>query len=529
MISLVKYSCLIVHSLFLFGCDTGPMGDSDEDLSLGHMESETIHKKRLGHLITRDTLIINPTGYTPLAAELKLETTQPVQVELEIESRNNDEENLIHRFKEIATSFTLPVLGLYASHSNILHIRFYDSGNQLLGEETRMIDTPELFLEPPNIDIIVNTERKKSGMNLVSFSGRTSPPLPQIPFIFDQYGNIRWYANFGNHPTLNGLNYDVGVERLQNGNFYFGDKNSERIIEIDMLGRVVNEWLLDGYSFHHNVLELPSGNFLVTVSRHGISTVDDHIIEIDRSTGIIANVWDLRESLNYRRRQASNRRDWFHGNGLAYDEEKDAIIVSGRNQGTVKLTRNNEVIWIFARHRGWQQSGEGEDLKAKLLQPLDAKGIPITDLSLLAGYTNHPEFTWPWNQHAPKLTPQGTLFLFDNGYYRNSISWGPTFSRAVEYQIDEEAMTVQQVWEYGRERGRATYAARVSDVDYHPYANTVIFMPGDISDENGRSGRMVEVDYTTKEVVYEAIIHKPYVDYFIFHRMERLPIYPHEQ
>ncbi len=527
MTSIVKYSYILFVLIFLFGCDAGPMVHSDSDVLLDQRESELVYQKSLGHLIMRDTLILNPTGYTPLSAELKLETTQPVQVELEIESPYKNEEHLIHRFKEISTSLTLPVLGLYASHTNILHIRFYDSGNQLLGGETRMIDTQELFIEPPTIDVIVNTKRKKPGMNLVSFSGRTNPSLPQLPFMFDQYGHIRWYADMKGHPILNGLTYDVGVERLQNGNFYFGDKHTDRIFEMDMLGRVVNQWLLEGYSFHHHVLELPSGNLLATVSLDGIPTIEDHIIEIDRNSGNIANVWDLRESVYSRHRLGGNPRDWFHGNGLAYDEEQDAIIVSGRNRGTVKLTRDNEVIWIFAQHRAWSQTEDGMDLKTKLLQPLDANGRPITDLRVLAGYSNHSDFLWPWTQHAPKLTPQGTLFLFDNGYYRNYTEVGPRFfSRAVEYRIDEDAMTVQQVWEYGRERGNSTFAARVSDVDYHPDENTVAFMPGDIFDEHGRSGRIVEVDHITKDVVYEAILHKRWVVYFMFHRMERLSIYP---
>jgi len=110
--------------------------------------------------------------------------------------------------------------------------------------------------------------------------------------------------------------------------------------------------------------------------------------------------------------------DWFHGNGLAYDQENDAIIVSGRYQGTVKLTRNNELIWILAPHRGWKRAGDGTDLKTKLLQPLDANGDPITDLRVVSGYSDHSDFAWPWNQHSPKLTPQGTLFVFDNGYQK---------------------------------------------------------------------------------------------------------------
>lgn len=524
-----KYSILLFVPIFIFGCDTGPMVSSDTEMSLDPLEPEVVYQKSLADLITHDTLILNPSGSVPLAAELQLETTQPVQVELEIESPYENEEHLIHRFKDINTSFVLPVLGLYASYNNILHIRLYDSGDQLLGGETRMIDTPELFTEPPTIDVIVNTGRKKPGMNLVGFYGRTSPSIPQLPFIFDQYGHIQWYADFQNHPTLNRLYYGNGVERLKNGNLYFVDGIRSRIVEMDMLGKVVNQWRLFGYSPHHHVLELPNGNLLVTVNRTGISTILDYVVEIDRNTGLIENVWDLRESLDSRRLILwTNPMDWFHGNGLAYDQENDAIIVSGRYQGTVKLTRNNELIWILAPHRGWKRAGDGTDLKTKLLQPLDANGDPITDLRVVSGYSDHSDFAWPWNQHSPKLTPQGTLFVFDNGYQKNYNQPGPIFSRAVEYRIDEEAMTVQQIWEYGRERGRATYAAGASDVDVHPDENTVVFMPGDIYDENGRSGKTIEVDYTTKDVVYEAILHKPYLgdQNIIFHRMERLSIYP---
>ncbi len=481
----------------------------------------------LKHLITSESLILNPTGYTPLSAELTLKTAQSVQVELEIVSPYDGEDNLIHRFEESDTSFTLPVLGLYPSHNNHLQIRFFDSGNQLLGQEIRLIKTLDLIPELPVIRVDVNTGRKKSGMNLVSYWGHTNADLPQIPFIFDQYGHIRWYANMVNHPTLNRLYYSVGVERLRNGNLYFGDSSTDHLFEMDMLGRIVNAWPLpDEYYFHHTVIELPHGNLLATVGKRGLPTTQDHVIEIDRKTGNVVTIWDLRKSLDLNRRiWFGDSRRWFHGNGLAYDKEKDAIIVSGRHQGTVKLTRNNEVIWILAPHRNWDLSGDGTDLKTKLLQPLDANGVPITDLHVLSGFSDHSEFSWAWYQHAPKLTSHGTLFLFDNGDRRN-YSEGAVFSRAVEYHIDEDVMTIQQVWDYGRERGRSAYSRVISDVDYHYLENTVAFMPG-ANLEFGRNGKMIEVDYTTKEVVYEATMRNEgdFPDY-MFQRIERLPMYP---
>ncbi|MCY4001086.1 MAG: aryl-sulfate sulfotransferase [Bacteroidetes bacterium] len=509
-----SFRIFLLSFWLIIGCDSSP-----QDLESTEMGLESY--------ITSESLILNPTGYVPLAAELTLETSEAVQVELEIEGLTPNSDPLLHRFPQLSSSFTLPVLGLYPSHRNTLRIRFYNSQNRLLGEETRSIDTAQLIPELPTINVLVQTDRAKPGMNLVSYFGHINPELPQIPFMFDELGHIRWYANMDTHPVLNRLFYDVGVERLRNGNLYFGDGYSGRLVEMDMLGRVIHEWPLHGYSFHHHVLELPSGNLLATVSKHGIPTIEDHIIEIDRESGTIAQVWDLRQSLDQHRRiWTSNPRDWIHCNGLAYDELTDAIIVSGRTQGTIKLTRDNEVVWILAPHRGWEQSGDGTDLSTKLLQPLDADGSPITDSRLLEGWINHSDFSWSWYQHAPELTPRGTLFQFDNGDNRN-YGGAPSYSRAVEYAIDDQNMTVQQVWEYGQSRGHQTYSGIVSDVDYHSEQNTVVFMPG-ANYVNGPNGKTIEVDYDSKEVVYEAEIRRESeVQYgIIFHRVERLPIHP---
>ena len=470
---------------------------------------------------------MNPSGYAPLTAEISLTTTRPVQIELAIEGRLGPAGTVQNRFPEVATSFVIPVLGLYASASNNVVLRFFEADGKPIGEVMRTIDTGPLLAALPQMTVHVNSGRKKPGMNLVSYFGHTDNELPQIPYIFDTEGAIRWYVNLDAHPVLGHLFYDAGVERLKNGNLYFGDGSSGRIVELDMMGHVVNEWPLPGYGFHHNVLEMPNGNFLATVNKHGLPTIEDHILEIDRATGSIVQVWDLRQSLDSKRRiWSGNARDWFHANGLAYDLENDAIIVSGRVQGTVKLTRDNEVIWILAPHRGWDLAGSGADLKTKLLQPLDANGQPITDLAVLDGMTNHADFEWSWYQHAPKLMPDGTLLLFDNGDNRN-YGGQPPYSRAVIYRIDEQAMTIQQLWEYGKDRGGETYSGIVSDVDYHAEENTVVFMPGAIWDGQGPHGRTVEIDFNTGEVVYEASIRKADpASGITFHRVERLPLYP---
>jgi arylsulfate sulfotransferase len=433
-----------------------------------------------------------------------------------------------HRFDTINQQARLPVLGLYPSFTNTITLRFFDDGGALLAETTRDITTPQLLSDLPDISIDVPTHGDaRPGMNLVSYFGHNGEFNPQRPFMFDREGAIRWYVNFSQHPSLSNLFYDVGVERLANGNLYFGDGNSGRIIEMDMLGRIVNQWTFPGFGFHHQVLEKPNGNFLVTVSKQGEPTVEDHIIEIDRTAGDIVREWDLNQSLDHTRRTwTTNDVDWMHANGLAYDPTDDDIIVTGRVQGTVKLTNDNEVVWILAPHRGWATAGDGTDLSTKLLQPLDAAGQPITDPAVLDGTANHPDFEWAWYQHAPELLPDGTLMVFDNGDNRN-YTGQPAYSRAVIYRIDAGAMTVQQVWEYGKERGSETFSRIVSDVDYHAAEDNVMFMPGAAGSGADAYGKVVEVDKTTAEVLFEATITAPIAAFGItFHRVERLSLYP---
>jgi arylsulfate sulfotransferase len=512
----VVFALALVCLILLAGCDGNPVD---------------VEERRLDFLTTL-TIVPNPFGYAPLTAEVRLTTSRPVQVEVLVAGRDGPAGDVRHRFDTVSQQATLPVLGLYPSRTNTVTLRFFDAGGALLGDTTRSITTPSLLMDLPTVTINAATPgAMKSGMNLVSYFGHDSQLTPQRPFMFDAAGAIRWYLDFTQHPNLSNLFYDDGVERLANGNLYFGDRSTGRIVEMDMLGRIVNTWAMPGYDFHHHVIEKPSGNFLLTVDKQGAATVEDYIIEIDRTTGAIVREWDLNQALDNTRRAwetnfADLTIDWFHANGLAYDPTDDAIIVSGRTQGTVKLTNNNEVVWILAPHAGWTTAGDGTDLTTRLLQPLDATGQPIVDPSVLDGTTNHPDFEWAWYQHAPELLPDGTLLIFDNGDNRN-YTGAQSYSRAVAYRIDPGAMTIQQVWQYGKERGGETFSRIVSDVDYHEAEDNVVFLPGAVGFGGGAYGKVIEVDYTTRDVVFEATLTPPTAPFGItFHRVERLPLYP---
>ncbi len=488
-------------------------------------------------VIRNQFVSLNPSGFSPLSATIELETSEEVRVSMRIKGRYGSESDFVHEFQSVGSQLTLPVHGLYADHLNYVDLTLYDTGGDNLGTERFEIQTEPLIGVMPQI--VIDQARRNDmadGMTLVSYFGHNGATFPQRPFIFDSYGEIRWYLDFNASPELGALFYDDGVERLSNGNFYFGSGGSgfglsgeiNKIYEVDLFGNTINTWDMPGYSFHHEVHEKPNGNFLVTVNKMGASTVEDHIIEIDRTSKDIVNVWDLNLALqNTRISWTNDPVDWFHANAVLYDERDNTIIVSGRTQGLVKLDSNNEVIWILAPHRDWALSGNGADLSSKLLQPLDADGQLITDIQVLEGTLNHPDFEWSWYQHAPLITPEGNIMLFDNGDNRNYVSSGP-YSRAVEYRIDETNKTIQQLWQYGKERGDETYSRIVSDVDFLENDDHVLFSPGAIVDQGSAVGKSIEIDYNSRSVVFEATIMPPvaFFDIITLHRTERISLYP---
>jgi len=510
---------LLLLSLGVVGCDGAAHAPPDES-------------EPLPSVVSRFEVDVDPAGTSPLAAEVTLETDMPVSVEVVVEGKGGPATEIRHRFDDLATAHRVPVLGLYANTETAVTFVLRDASGAEVGRVARDVETGRVPGGLPAVSVdLRNPDAVRSGLTFVSsFAGDGS--TPQTPFAYDAAGTIRWVLDYSGRPPLANLFYDNGIDRLANGNLYFGDGATDRIYEVDLFGRIVRQWDLPGYGFHHHVLEKPDGNFLVTVNRDGAATVEDVVIEVERETGRIVREWDLRQSLNpYRRAWETDLADlsvdWFHANALVYDERDDSILVSGRTQGLVKLTDDNEVVWILAPHRDWGTAGDGTNLSSKLLQPLDAALQPITDPAVLDGGQRHTDFDWAWYQHAPEILPDGSLLLFDNGDSRGYSGRG-LYSRAVIYRVDEAAMTIRQIWEYGEERGPQTYSRIVSDVDYHADEGVVVFAPGAIAREEANPhGRVVEVDRATGAVRAEAVIRAPTTRFGItFHRVERMPLYP---
>lgn len=450
------------------------------------------------YLIESPLTIQNPYGFMPLTALILFETEEPMEITMVVEGKNQ-QGTVENTFTGYETDHKIPVTGLYADHVNTVQIKAESETGNVKETELSIVTEPmpEDFL---NFELVESKpEQMEKGLTWMI-------PSRKYAYAVDENGEIRWYSTYGTQHIF---------ERLENGNILTAVRNNEeeqfnQLLEMDLLGKVTNQYIVtvEGYEgpavIHHDAVELPNGNILATV-HDGPGYVEDEMIEIDRETGETVEVIDLKgifpeESYQqYNGTGASEDEvDWFHQNAVFYDEKDDSIVISGRHQDTVfKMAYpSGEIEWALAPLEDWPEEGWPTDFQEKLLTAANE------------------EVKFPGGQHAPIVLPDldnreetEDILLFDNNIAvtRGDEELSETFSRGVQYRINTETLTVEEVWSYGEERGEEFYSRIVGDADFLPATGNRLLTSGYIHiNEEDMESRIVEVtDEDPAEVVFE--------------------------
>ena len=466
--------------------------------------------KTEGYTIEDPNIILDPYHISPLTALVLFETEEEVSPTVTIVGKD-DLSTYTHTF-ESNTTHQLPIYGLYADQENEVRIEYEENGKTI--EKTLSIKTealPDDFILPTSV-----TAKKESLDNELYFF---TPSSQGYTCAYDVNGDVRWYlttyALWDNARLENG-HMLISTERPINSPYYMTG-----LYEIDLLGKIYVEYSLPG-GYHHDYDELPNGNLLVASDdfESDAGTVEDYIVELDRKTGDIVKSFDLKDILPMEDGKSENwiEYDWFHNNSVWYDEETNSITLSGRHQDAVINIDfdTKELNWIIGDPTNWSEEYQKYFF------------TPVGD-----------DFEWQWSQHAAMITPEGYVFIFDNGNNKSKIEeeYVPaeeSYSRGVMYKIDTENMTIEQVWEYGKERGSEFYSPYISDVDYLEenhyivHSGGIVYVNGKNSNQPaGISGadRLVSdtVELLNDEVIFE--ISLPTNNY----RVEKLSLYQTEE
>lgn len=406
----------------------------------------------------------------PLTRLLEVTLSEPARIEATV---TDGTESKTWRFASVATEHSVPLIGFKPDHTWQVELSVVEEDGTVHTHPA--LDTEDSIVPTiwPDFDLNhIDPSRAQPGYTLLNLRSSGSPPVPDETWtLLDENYEPVW--------TLLHADQAKMVFQRADGLFMGLDKRADiqgQFASVkDLSGNVITEYhtdeswvgtgipVVNTFAFHHDLIELPSGNFAALakeptgypvdnfpisyddslIRQDGLNVNADRIIEFtpdgDKVTEI--RLGDLMDTnrIGHDSLDASfldGRLDWIHANGLDYDPGSDSFIVSFRHQDAViKVDRQTgELKWILGTPTNWS--------------PTHTPYLLTPDASV----------SWAYHQHSPSISDDGQrVIVFDNGNWRSS-PWDGTVdpddgpremqSRIVEYQIDEAGMAVSQNWQF---------------------------------------------------------------------------------
>jgi len=235
--------------------------------------------------------------------------------------------------------------------------------------------------------------------------------------IIDNQGRIVWY-----YLPEPGGNLMKAILTHDRQHVLLGHAGAQDALDTSRL-----EWIsLDGSEvidvpapyFDHDLVELPNGNIgMIVVEQR---TMDDgriwsadRLVERD-AEGNETTIWNAWDEIDPSGLGLDDRANWSHSNGIEYEASEDCYNLSMKEIGSIaKISRSTgETHWYLNGMLNQFEFPEGTEVGAM--------------------------------QHQFEVLAPGHMLIFDNGQPERG------YSRAVELQLDEEALGAEQLWEYIR-------------------------------------------------------------------------------
>ena len=450
--------------------------------------------------------VFTPATNAPLAGTLQLTTDEPCRVSVSV---NDGQGSWGRNFEGYGTSHSEMLLGFKASSTNNITVVLYD----LAGTPTTL-SQPLVFVSPPvpadlpkSVVFKSDPLRMEPGYTLFRCQNlNTGHGYLQI---VDSAGQTVWYSGV---PTTS------DVRQLASGDLFIPEVTN--FVEINMLGDTVQSWpvptglninLHDGVPTDHGTIlylsdasetltNFPTSSTVSNAPTQTTSVLYNKVVEISATNAALLNVWspiDILDPyrLTYLTFDIHTAQGWDieHANAVLEDPTDHNLVVSMREQNLVfKFSRQTgQLMWLLGPPQGWKPAWQ-----PYVLTPT---GGPLS---------------WNYGQHSPLFTPWGTLIVYDDGNYR-AMPYDPpladtnNYTRAVEYRIDEQNMTVSQVWDCGRTNEDVRiYTDRVGIAEPEPRTGNVLIDFGFIRDVDGQLPSKIApnaIAFRIREVTHDAV------------------------
>jgi len=292
-------------------------------------------------------------------------------------------------------------------------------------------------------EFIINQYGETAPGYVIGSVNSQNPQVGKYFMILENSGNPVFYSKKGGLGELicNGLFTRKREIPGQNKKFthHLYDEDGKEV-DIFQMG---NGYLADDHDFQI----LPNGHALML-------SYDENIIDMSQIvegghpaanvTGAVIQELDVYKNVIFQWRSidyipvtdsykniTSARIGYIHVNAVELDETDGSLILSCRNTyDLIKISRvTGEVIWrLCGKQNDFTFINENEDNA-----PLYIRGT-----------------------HDARVHANGNITMFDNGAYEDDMV--RTYSRAVEYDLDEVNMTATMVWEYRNDPDFLTFS-----------------------------------------------------------------------
>ena len=403
-------------------------------------------------LVSYNLYLINP-----LSAVISFYTEEETAVTVTVFGKAK-EGNITHTFPR-AKEHVLPVVGLYSGYVNRVEVREYRGK-----VHTVEIEVPDVFEGNSPVESMDTTpEYLQDDCIFLSPSGA------ELAVAVDYAGDIRWCLN---------IKCVFDMKRLKNGHILMG---TDRLVqmpyymsgmyETSACGKIYHEYRLPGGS-HHDAFEMPDGSLLCLTEDLTSGTVEDMCVLIDRETGDILKTWDYKNFLEpgLGKSGSWSEKDWFHNNAVWYDEKSHSLTFSGRHMDSIVNIdfETGKLNWILSDPEGWPQ----EWVDRYFFKPVGT------------------DFEWQYEQHACLITPDGDVMCFDNHHWGSKIKENyraakNNYSRGVRYRINTKDMTIEQIWQYGKDRGARFFSPYICNVEYYNEGHYMVHSGGSAYNKDG--------------------------------------------
>lgn len=520
---------------------------------------------------------VDPYGNNPLAALVMFKTDEATKVSVKVEipadkSGKYDKESTVSfDFNEYTKEHYVPVYALFEGQNTVTLTVTDKAGNIETYAVPIQTVLPEAYKTTANMVTMKSVQ--KNGLNFVCALGATRGIVA-----YDYNGNYRAaFTNSGMSSIRDLPNGHIAYESNKITRGYY----SSSVLEVDMMGKVYQENLVTGV--HHEFITLENGNMLADAELPNGDTSEDYFVELDKNTGKAVRDWWLKDSFQLNKYEGDAYygmgegspggiiEDWAHVNSFVQVPGEDAIWFSARHQdGMYKLNlKTNQIDAIIAEDN---EANFKPEFSAKRLTPVitqkDGSVITVDEwwknnkelnpTGAAIDWHNPDDpyfkientpFEYTYGQHGISLLPNGDIFVYDNGdgrskdpnklitqkeenaaratmqkadknskEYKDALA--TNYSRAVIYRYDEKAGTVEQIWQYGKERGMELYSMYICDVDYIGPNHYVIDFGGARSGQTMQEGSYARVI----EILNDEVINEMNVNSACY-RAERMDAY----